>query len=86
MLVGVDGGADALVAAGYKPDVIVGDMDSVSDKTLQLGAELVVHAYPDGRARGGSGSTSSGFPRPSSPRPGSPRTRPCSSPTTRAPS
>jgi uncharacterized membrane-anchored protein len=52
VLVGVDGGADALVAAGYKPDVIVGDMDSVSDKTLQLGAELVVHAYPDGRAPG----------------------------------
>ena len=37
VLIGVDGGADALVAAGYKPDVIVGDMDSVSDKTLQLG-------------------------------------------------
>jgi uncharacterized membrane-anchored protein len=52
VLVGVDGGADALVAAGYKPDVIVGDMDSVSDKTLQLGAELVVHAYSDGRAPG----------------------------------
>jgi uncharacterized membrane-anchored protein len=52
VLVGVDGGADALVAAGYKPDVIVGDMDSVSDKTLAGGAELVVHAYPDGRAPG----------------------------------
>jgi uncharacterized membrane-anchored protein len=52
VLVGVDGGADALVVAGYKPDVIVGDMDSVSDKTLQCGAELVVHAYADGRAPG----------------------------------
>jgi uncharacterized membrane-anchored protein len=40
------------VAAGYRPDVIVGDMDSVSDSTLQSGAELVVHAYPDGRAPG----------------------------------
>ena len=52
VLVGVDGGADALIAAGYRPDVIVGDMDSVTDKALQSGAELVVHAYPDGRAPG----------------------------------
>ncbi|HKO74992.1 MAG TPA: putative cytokinetic ring protein SteA [Gaiellaceae bacterium] len=52
VLVGVDGGADALIQAGYKPDVIVGDMDSVSDKALESGAELVVHAYPDGRAPG----------------------------------
>jgi uncharacterized membrane-anchored protein len=52
VLVGVDGGADALIQAGYKPDVIVGDMDSVSDKALESGAELIVHAYPDGRAPG----------------------------------
>ena len=52
VLVGVDGGADALVEAGYKPDMIVGDMDSVSDETLKCGAELVVHAYRDGRAPG----------------------------------
>jgi uncharacterized membrane-anchored protein len=52
VLVGVDGGADALLAAGYKPDLIVGDMDSVSDRALACGAEVVVHAYPDGRAPG----------------------------------
>jgi uncharacterized membrane-anchored protein len=52
ILVGVDGGADALVEAGYKPDVIVGDMDSVTDETLRCGAEVVVHAYADGRAPG----------------------------------
>ncbi len=52
VLIGVDGGADALREEGYKPDLIVGDMDSVSDATLQCGAELVVHAYPDGRAPG----------------------------------
>ena len=40
VLVGVDGGADALLEAGYKPDVIVGDMDSVSDEALARGAEL----------------------------------------------
>lgn len=52
VLVGVDGGADALTEFGYRPDVIIGDMDSISDKTLKCGAELVVHAYPDGRAPG----------------------------------
>ena len=51
-MVGVDGGADALLEAGYRPDLIVGDMDSVSDTALQSGAEIVVHAYPDGRAPG----------------------------------
>jgi uncharacterized membrane-anchored protein len=52
VLIGVDGGADALVEAGFRPDLIVGDMDSVSDATLRCGAELIVHAYPDGRAPG----------------------------------
>jgi uncharacterized membrane-anchored protein len=52
ILIGVDGGADRLLEAGYRPDVIVGDMDSVSDKALRSGAELVVHAYPGGRAPG----------------------------------
>jgi uncharacterized membrane-anchored protein len=49
-MVGVDGGADVLLEAGYRPDLIVGDMDSVSDKALGCGAEIVLHAYPDGRA------------------------------------
>lgn len=52
VLIGVDGGADALLELGYQPDLIVGDMDSVSDKTLMSGAEIVVHAYTDGRAPG----------------------------------
>lgn len=52
VLLGVDGGANAIVEAGFKPDMIVGDMDSASDSTLRCGAELVVHAYPDGRAPG----------------------------------
>lgn len=52
VLIGVDGGADAIIEAGHKPDMIVGDMDSVSDETLRSGAELVVHAYRDGRAPG----------------------------------
>jgi uncharacterized membrane-anchored protein len=52
VLIGVDGGADALVENGYVPDLIVGDMDSVKDETLKCGAEVVVHAYRDGRAPG----------------------------------
>jgi uncharacterized membrane-anchored protein len=52
LLMGVDGGADALMEAGYQPDMIIGDMDSCSDGTLRSGAELVVHAYHDGRAPG----------------------------------
>lgn len=52
VLVGVDGGADAILEAGYTPDLIVGDMDSVSDKSLTCGAEIVVHAYRDGNAPG----------------------------------
>jgi uncharacterized membrane-anchored protein len=52
VMVGVDGGADALLEAGYRPDMIVGDMDSVSDRALTCGAEVVVHAYPDGEAPG----------------------------------
>lgn len=52
IIIGVDGGADAVIEAGLKPDLIVGDMDSVSDKALTSGAEIVVHAYRDGRAPG----------------------------------
>jgi len=52
VIVGVDGGADALLQTGIRPHVIVGDMDSVSDDSLRCGAELVVHAYRHGAAPG----------------------------------
>jgi uncharacterized membrane-anchored protein len=52
LVVAVDGGADGLLEAGHRPDVILGDMDSASDAALSCGAELIVHAYPDGRAPG----------------------------------
>jgi uncharacterized membrane-anchored protein len=52
VLIGVDGGADAILDNGWKPDVIVGDMDSVSDRALRSGAEIVVHAYRHGDAPG----------------------------------
>lgn len=52
VLIGVDGGADAIMEAGFAPDIVVGDMDSVSDAALKSGAELIVHAYADGRCPG----------------------------------
>jgi uncharacterized membrane-anchored protein len=52
VMIGVDGGADALLECGHKPDIIVGDMDSVSDLTLKKCRRILVHAYPDGRAPG----------------------------------
>ena len=52
ILIGVDGGADALLEEGYRPDLIIGDMDSVTEKALASGAEIVLHAYPNGFAPG----------------------------------
>jgi uncharacterized membrane-anchored protein len=52
VLIGVDGGADALLELGLKPDVIIGDFDSVGEESLRSGATLVVHAFPNGRAPG----------------------------------
>lgn len=52
VLVGVDGGADALLEIGLRPHIIIGDMDSVTTGALTCGAELVLHAYPDGIAPG----------------------------------
>lgn len=43
VVIGVDGGADAIIEFGYRPDIIVGDMDSVSDKSLRLCKEIIVH-------------------------------------------
>ncbi|HUV10079.1 MAG TPA: putative cytokinetic ring protein SteA [Acidimicrobiia bacterium] len=51
-LIGVDGGADALLEHGLKPDVIIGDFDSVSAHALETAADLVHHVHPDGRAPG----------------------------------
>jgi uncharacterized membrane-anchored protein len=48
VLIGVDGGADALLEAGLKPNIIIGDMDSVTDRALHSGAEIIAHAYEDG--------------------------------------
>lgn len=52
VLVGVEAGADSLCAAGYQPDVIVGDPSSVTHDTLKCGASVVVPAQLDGYAPG----------------------------------
>src|SRR5205085_2235636 len=52
LMIGVDGGADALLENGYLPTLVVGDMDSISDAALSCGAEIIVHAYRDGHAPG----------------------------------
>ena len=52
VLIGVGAGADVLLSAGYSPDLVVGDMEDVSDDALRSGAELVVHEFRDGRTPG----------------------------------
>jgi uncharacterized membrane-anchored protein len=52
VFIGVDGGADALLERGAVPDLIIGDFDSVSERALRCGAQLIVHGYTDGRAPG----------------------------------
>ncbi len=52
IMIGVDGGGDALLDYGLKPDILMGDMDSVSDHCLQVSKEIIVHAYTDGRCPG----------------------------------
>ena len=69
-ILAVDGGANALLAEGFQPDMIVGDMDSATEEALRCGAELVVHAYPSGKAPGRSHLESLGLPFKVVPAPG----------------
>ncbi|WP_415678056.1 putative cytokinetic ring protein SteA [Tsukamurella hominis] len=52
VLIGVNRGADALVKAGYRPDLIVGDPEMITTNTLRSGAQVVLPAAPDGHAPG----------------------------------
>jgi uncharacterized membrane-anchored protein len=70
VIVGVDGGANAVREEGFAPDMIVGDMDSATEATLNCGAELVVHAYPDGNAPGRATLDRLGLPHTIVPAPG----------------
>jgi uncharacterized membrane-anchored protein len=62
VLIAVDGGADALLDVGLTPDIIAGDFDSLSDRAMRCGAELVHHVHPDGRAPGRENLTECGLP------------------------
>ncbi len=62
VVIAVDGGADALRNQGHRCDIIIGDFDSVSDDALRSGAQLIVHAYPDGRAPGAARLDALGLP------------------------
>jgi uncharacterized membrane-anchored protein len=70
VLVGVDGGANAILDEGFTPDMIVGDMDSATAETLGCGAELVVHAYANGKAPGRERLEELGLPHKVIPAPG----------------
>ena len=62
VLVGVDGGGDALLEAGLKPDMIFGDMDSASDQVLTVRRRAGRPRLPRRHARpGASGSSGSGL-------------------------
>jgi uncharacterized membrane-anchored protein len=52
VLVAVDGGADALLEMKLKPDLIIGDFDSVTPRAMHLDCEKFHHVHPDGRAPG----------------------------------
>ncbi|MDN5747455.1 MAG: putative cytokinetic ring protein SteA [Pseudonocardia sp.] len=52
VLIGVGAGADALLAAGHQPQLIVGDPSEVSMEALTSGADVVVPAFADGHAPG----------------------------------
>ncbi|WP_243794111.1 putative cytokinetic ring protein SteA [Saccharopolyspora gloriosae] len=52
VLIGVDAGADTLLRAGYRPDVIVGDPGGIATETLKRATEVVVPAHLDGHAPG----------------------------------
>ncbi|MBN9375394.1 MAG: hypothetical protein J0I40_08410 [Cellulomonas sp.] len=52
VLLGVDGGADLLLAAGLRPDIVLGALDQVSERALTGGAELVVRVPRTGETPG----------------------------------
>ncbi len=52
VLVGVDAGADTLLDAGYRPDLVVGDPEAMSGEALRCAAEVVVRVAPDGEPTG----------------------------------
>jgi uncharacterized membrane-anchored protein len=51
VLVGVDGGADVLLAAGLTPDLLVGNADAMSEQALRSARDVVLPEGADSRDR-----------------------------------
>ncbi|WP_052144766.1 putative cytokinetic ring protein SteA [Halalkalibacter okhensis] len=52
VIIAVDGAADGLLKQKIVPDFIIGDMDSVSEKAITCGAQLICHEHPNGTSPG----------------------------------
>jgi uncharacterized membrane-anchored protein len=52
VLIGVDGGADALLEQRLKPNMIIGDFDSVTAGALDVADDLIHHVHPNGHNPG----------------------------------
>ncbi|WP_448850682.1 putative cytokinetic ring protein SteA [Corynebacterium sp. 335C] len=52
VLIGVDSGADAIVDAGFTPELVIGDPEGIASATLRSGGRVILPADPDGHARG----------------------------------
>ncbi len=52
VLIGVDGGADIILKHGFRPQIVIGDMDSVSDQSLIVIPDRIIHSYPSGKTPG----------------------------------
>ncbi len=52
IVIAVDGAADGLLKYKICPDFIIGDMDSIKEKTLHCGAVLLCHEHPNGQSPG----------------------------------
>ena len=51
VVIGVDGGADVVLAAGLVPDVVVGNPDAMSEHVLRSARDVVLHEGAEGRDR-----------------------------------
>lgn len=52
IIIGVDGGSDLARSAGFKPQIVVGDMDQIGDKVLRGAGRRILRRGHDGIAQG----------------------------------
>jgi len=63
-IIGVDGGADAVLEAGWRPDLVFGDLEAVSERALKEAGRVIVHGYAEGHAPGRERTTQAGLEEP----------------------